>query len=130
MCNRELSPRYSDRASFLFRFHSHIYSQDVNLTHRIIDDLTFLFFFFFFFFFFRMSRVTISIENVYDVFKNTNIRDNVRNESLRIFESNLISSKSDSNICSRARTTRLILKRFETHIIWTVKTMKLSVCIV
>ena len=103
---------------------------DLQKIRKILFFFFFLFFLFFFFFFFRMFRVTKSAENVYDVFKNTNIRDNVRNESLRTFENDLISSKSDSNICSRARTTRLISKRFETHIIWAVKTMKLSVCTV
>ena len=103
---------------------------DFQKIRKILFFLFFLFFFFFFFFFFRMFRAIKSAENVYDVFKNTDIRDNVKNESLRIFESDLISSKSDSNICSRAHTTRFISKRFVTHIIWEIRMMKLSVCTV
>ena len=77
-----------------------------------------------------MSRGTKSVDDVYDVSKNIDIRDNVKDESLWTFESDLISSKSDLNICSRALTTRFIWRRFETHITWEVRIMRLSVCTV
>ena len=39
----------------------------------------------------------------------------------------MISFKSDLNICSRTLTTRFIWRRFETHITWELRMMRLSV---